>query len=459
MLGLRLVQVASAMDAIAQGDPDLELARVVVDSRQVRPGDLFVALRGDRTDGHLHLEDAMAAGAVAAVVLPDGAPRPQGMAYLVVPDPLEALAALARFHLGRLQAKVIGITGSVGKTTAKDFLLQLMGGASCAVHAAPASYNSEIGLPLAVLSAPLGTRTLILEYGINAPGEMAALLRIARPDQAWITAIAAAHLEGLQDLRQVAAEKSQLGAAVPEVGKVWLDSATDTLVGEHAKAWCALKRIEDPLSLARIEGLALEGEQVNLHHRRWGRMSLPLVARHQVALALTAARIAQEAGVDGGILRQRLSRLKSPPGRLTIVHRAGRVFIHDAYNANPASLRAALALLGDWPRASRRIAVVGTMAELGPTSELLHRQAGHFAAGQGIDHLIGIGGGGGWIADAAARGMRTTSVPDLKAAEALLGKELQAGDVILLKASRTAGLERLLELWPQQDSVPEEAQA
>ncbi len=456
MLDLNAAHVASAVGAILHGNGSTPLRRVVIDSRAVQPGDLFVALRGARTDGHLHLRQAQEKGAAAALVLPDGPERPAGLDYLVVPDTLEALGALARFHFGRLQARVIGITGSVGKTTAKDFLYQLLGGAQHKVFAAPASYNSEIGLPLAILAAPLDTRILVLEYGVNAPGEMDVLVGIARPHQGWITAIAAAHLEGLGDLNAVATEKSKLGAVVREQSRVWMDRCCWDKVQEHAKDWQANVVVLDPMVDSGFKIVDATPGAMRCEHQRWGHVLLPLSARHQVATALVAARIAMEHGVSVEDVQDRMKNLRAPNGRLTVTKMEQVTVIDDAYNANPASMHAALELLGGWPTSGRRIAVLGSMKELGPAAEVLHRQVGCQVVENGIDLLIGVGSGGAWIAASARNQLETRVVDDSGAAAVILAGYLQPNDVLLLKASRSEGLEKVIsgiqELRPDRNA-------
>lgn len=446
MLGLTAAEAARELGAAPPRDGAKPLRRAVVDSRAVEPGDLFVALPGARADGHDFLAEAAGRGAVAALVQNGRGARPAGLAAIEVEEPLEALAELARRHLARLSPRVLGVTGSVGKTTAKDFLAQLLGGGLCGVHAAPASYNSEVGLPLSVLGAPPGTRSLVLEYGVNAPGEMERLLRIARPDDAWITAIAPVHLAGMGSEETVAREKSLLAAAVPAAGRVWLEHAVRARLASYAGGWRGEPR---PLPTLRAEGLQLIATEPlawRIGHPRWGELRLPLVARHEVETALAAAEIAAAHGVEPAELRGRLAALRRPHGRLS-VHRYGPLTaLDDSYNASPRSLEAALQALARWPRAGRRIAVLGTMNELGPMEQSFHHSAGVRAADLPLDLLVGVGRGGAWIAD-AARGaaLPAEACADAGAAAALLGARLRPGDVVLLKASRAERLDRLLD--------------
>jgi len=446
MLGLSAADAARALRAPCLGAGAAPLRGVTCDSRAVQAGDLFVALPGARVDGHDFIPAVQAQGAAAVLALPDRGPRPPGLAVIEVPDTTAALGELARFHLSRLEARVFGVTGSVGKTTAKDFLAHLLGGPAARVHAAPASFNSEVGLPLSILGAPLDCQALVLEYGINAPGEMAALLAIARPDEAWITALAAVHLEGMIDMATIGREKGLLAAAAPASGRIWLPDAVRAALAAQSAGWQAPVRI---LKGLRTPGLRIRARAPmawDLEHPRWGSLRLPVVAAHEVETALAAAEVAAAHGVTPEQLRIRLATLERPRGRLTVQRFGALTVLNDAYNASPASLQAALEALAGWPGGGRRIAVLGAMNELGDSAEHWHRAAGAAAAALPLTRLIGVGAGGAWIAEAArARGMDAHSAADQAAALALLAADLQPQDVLLLKASRAEGLDRLLE--------------
>lgn len=450
MLGLSPEQVARAVGGSLLG-AEAEAAAapvraVVTDSRQLAAGDLFVALPGARTDGHRFLAEARTAGAVAALVQPDRGARPAGLPVVVVEDTLAALAELARFHLSRLACPVIGITGSVGKTTAKDLLAQLLGGAEAGAHAAPASFNSEVGLPLAVLAAPLGARLLILEYGVNAPGEMERLLGIARPQHAWLTALTVVHLEGMGDLETVVREKTRLARAVTGGGWVWSTPAVCAAAAHQGCGW------EERERLAGLDGNDGRGRVLEALPGRFrvelpglGPLTLPVVARHEAEMCAVAAAIAAELGAGPAELRARLAEVRRPRGRLSL-HDFGPIqVIDDSYNSSPAALDAALEVLSDWPGAPRRVAVLGTMHELGEQAEALHRAAGA-DAGRRCDAVLGVGRGGAWIAEGArALGCPAVSwAEDLPAAESALRELVGPGSVVLLKASRAEALERLL---------------
>ncbi len=448
MLELTVGECARIVDGALHGAGEETVRCAACDSRQVGAGDLFFALPGARTDGHAFLEEIHRRRAAAAVVQPDRGARPPGLPVILVSDPLAALASLARFHLGRLGAETIGITGSVGKTTAKDFLAHLLGGPSENVRAAPRSYNSECGLPLAVLAAPRGTRRLVLEFGINAPGEMERLLAIVTPRHGWVTALTEVHLEGLGDRATLVREKLRLPAAVQEEGWIWLPAGLEAETGAPAGAWAGQVR------WCGLDGRAGRGRVLDpipgsfrIALPRVGEVRLPVLALHEAELAAAAAQAALDLGIPPSAVAGRLATLTRPPGRLSL-HRCGEVSVlDDSYNASPAAMKAALELLAGWPRARRRIAVLGTMEELGPAAEALHREVGRHLAGLGVDVLLGVGPGGAWIAEGARTGSGRLSIRTLEtvpaAAEVLAGFP-RPGDVLLLKASRRVGLDGLL---------------
>ncbi|MCH2102068.1 MAG: UDP-N-acetylmuramoyl-tripeptide--D-alanyl-D-alanine ligase [Planctomycetes bacterium] len=435
--------MASAVGGELCGDGKAPINGVVTDSRQARPGDLFVALDGAHTDGHCFLREVRAAGASGALVMPDRGERPEGFPCVVVPDTLEALAALARHHLGRLQVKVVGITGTVGKTTAKDMFAQVLGGPAARVHAAPASYNSECGLPLAILASPQESRVLVLEYGVNAPGEMARLLSIAKPQLACITALTPVHLEGMGSLEVIVSEKTLLAAAAPPDGVVWMPEEAAQQVPSDARWPARLRRTGFGPGAVQILHRQPGAFRVTLP--RLGELTLPVYADHEVMLAAIAVEVGFELGENVEALRERVQDLRRPEGRLT-AHVIGAVTVlDDAYNASPAAACAALEVLERWPQARRRIAVLGTMHELGAEAEQWHRELGRQVAAVGVDQLFGVGAGGAWIvAEAREAGIDAMVADDAEAVGSLLAPALREQDVVLLKASRAEGLERML---------------
>jgi len=437
------------------------VARVVVDSRAVCPGDLFVALPGARTDGHRFVAEVAAAGAAGALCVHGRGPRPEGFPVLTVDDTVAALGRLARHQLGRLGAEVLGVTGTVGKTTAKDFLGALLGGAAAGVHVAPASYNSEIGLPLSILGAAEGTRLLVLEYGVNAPGEMERLVRIARPDEAWLTALTEVHLEGMGDFPTLVREKARLLAAVPEAGRAWLGPGAVAPLAAHAAA--------PPAPVIACAGLAEPG--LVIHARRplrWvvedprlGRVVLPVIAPHEAETALVAARIAALRGVAPELLAERLAALRRPAGRLELRRRGALTVLDDGYNSSPAALDAALAVWaewGEWEGVSDRHLVLGPMLELGAAHERLHRAAGRRVAALRPRSLVVLGAAAAPLAAGALEaGLTADAVlvtDDPERAASWLAGRFGPRPLLLLKGSRAAAVERVIQALSSFPSRP-----
>jgi len=414
----------------------------------VANGDLFVALAGARVDGHDYLLQVAKAGAAVAIVerMPSSEVLAScaSMSFVEVGNSLLALQLLAKDYAFKLDTTIVGITGTVGKTSAKDCLAFLLGGAVANVHAAPASYNSEIGLPLAVLSAPSTSTTLVLEYGVNEPGEMDVLIDIAAPNHCWLTALSEAHLAGMGDLLTIVKEKSKLCWSADR--KVWSTRELAGIAASRGEMWGLGAQLishknGDYKILRHTPGdYQIEFDQV-------GVVEIPFVACHQAEIAAVAVGIALELGVDANSLAERIADIPSPSGRLELQSIQGLTVLNDSYNANPSSMLAALQSLSEMSCRGQRVAILGTMNEMGARSAELHRQLGAKMQGFDLDLLIGIGEGGQQIVAAAkARGgLNVEHFPsakelDLPTLEKLLGAE----DLILIKASRSEQLEQLL---------------
>jgi UDP-N-acetylmuramoyl-tripeptide--D-alanyl-D-alanine ligase len=423
---------------------------VVIDSRKVEPGGLFAALPGERVDGHDFAPAAVAAGAAAVLV---SRPVP-GVPAIVVPDVTAALAALAAAVLRRLPAAtVVGITGSSGKTSTKDLTAQL---AECLgpTVAPEGSFNNEIGLPLTVLRADHSTRYLVLEMSARGPGHITALCEIAPPTIGAVLNVGRAHAGEFGSLDGVAKAKGELPEAVPADGVAILN-ADDPRVLAMANRTAA--RIVT-FSLNRASGADIAAADIRLDEL--GRASFRLLmpggiapvalkvhGAHHVPNALAAAAIAGELGMDTPAIADALSRATArSKRRMELRERPdGVLVINDSYNANPESMRAAIEALAHITRGGRRgFAVLGHMAELGDIARPSHVEAGHLAARAGVTGLIAVGEEArpvidgaraepGWHGDALA-------VPDAETAIAALRNQLRAGDVVLVKASKAAGL-------------------
>jgi UDP-N-acetylmuramoyl-tripeptide--D-alanyl-D-alanine ligase len=451
MIRLSLAEVAAAVGGTSTGDTEITGA-VTVDSRTVGPGDLFVALPGERVDGADFVPAAAQAGAAAALsTRPDDA-----LPTVVVDDPVAALGRLAAAVHARLTAvTTVGITGSSGKTSTKDLLGQVLATAGQTVSP-PGSYNNDIGLPLTVLSADEDTRFLVLEMGARGIGHIARLCDIARPDVGVVLNVGSAHLGEFGSAEVIAQAKGELVEALPESGTAVLNADDPRVIGmaPRTAARVLSTGIREPADV-RATGVRLDESgraRFTLHTGGEEQdVALRVVGEHQVANALSAAGAALAAGMSPAEVATALTAAEPRSRwRMEVGRRPdGVTVVNDAYNANPESMRAALAALKALP-GERRIAVLGAMAELGPGGGAEHERLGRDAAAAGVDLVVAVGADAVGIASGAAAagrrpGEESVHVPDRAAARALLSELLRPGDVVLVKASRSYGLERLAE--------------
>ncbi|HEX9031509.1 MAG TPA: UDP-N-acetylmuramoyl-tripeptide--D-alanyl-D-alanine ligase [Streptosporangiaceae bacterium] len=450
MIPLSIAEIARITGAVLDSVPDpaaIVAGPVVIDSRQAEPGALFAALPGERADGHDFAARAVAAGAV--VVL---ATRPVGAAALIVPDVPAALAQLARAVVDRLpELTIAGITGSAGKTTTKDLAAQLVGalGPTVAPHN---SFNNEIGHPLTVLRSGEHTRFLVSELSARGPGHIAALCEVAPPRIGVVLCIGNAHAGEFGSMAQIAAAKSELPQALPAHG-VALLNADDPLVAAMAGQTSA--RV---VSFGRAAGADVRAVDVRLDRLSRPRFTLAmpggsapvelrLHGEHNVTNALAAAALAAELGMEPAEIAGRLSAAAAQSRwRMEVTERPdGVVVVNDAYNASPEAMTAALEALRVMAAGGRAYAVLGRMAELGERSREFHEQTGMAAARAGVAGLIAVGDeaapmltGAKAVAGFAGE---LLAVPDGPAAVAAISERLRPGDVVLVKASRAAGLQ------------------
>jgi UDP-N-acetylmuramoyl-tripeptide--D-alanyl-D-alanine ligase len=453
VIALRLAEVAELTGGTLTGPADARVTgRVTVDSRAVAPGDLFVAVAGERVDGHDFLGAAAAAGAVGALgTRPDDA-----LPTVVVDDPVEALGRLAAGVHARLTAgglRTLGITGSSGKTSTKDLLGQVLATAGSTVSP-PGSYNNDIGLPLTVLEADGTTRFLVLEMGARGVGHIARLCGIAPPQIGVVLNVGSAHLGEFGSPEGTAQAKGELVEALPAEGTAVLNADDPRVLG------MAPRTVARVLTTGRGADAAVRATGVTLDESARPRftlvaageehpVALQVTGEHQVANALSAAGAALAAGMTPADVAAALSAAAARSRwRMEVDRRAdGVVVVNDAYNANPESMRAALAALAGL-RGDRRIAVLGGMAELGPDAPAEHERLGRDAAAAGVDLIVAVGPDAVGIADGATAagrraGEESVHVPDRATARELLSEVLRPGDVVLVKASRAYGLELL----------------
>jgi UDP-N-acetylmuramoyl-tripeptide--D-alanyl-D-alanine ligase len=445
MIALSLAEVAALAGGELTGPPGARVTgTVTVDSRTVGAGDLFVAMPGERVDGHDFLGAAAAAGAVAA------------LPTVVVDDPVAALGRLAAGVHARLAdggLRTLGITGSSGKTSTKDLLGQVLAAAGPTVSP-PGSYNNDIGLPLTVLDADEATRYLVLEMGARGPGHIARLCRVARPDVGIVLNVGSAHLGEFGSPEVIAQAKGELVEALPADGTAVLNADDPRVAGMAPRTRARV------VTVGRAPDAGLRATDVRLDeagrahftlHAPDGAhpVALRVVGEHQVANALSAAGAALAVGMAGAEVAAALSAAEPRSRwRMEVGRRDdGVTVVNDAYNANPESMRAALAALAALA-GTRRIAVLGGMAELGPDAPAEHERLGRDAVAAGADLIVAVGADAVGIADGAAAagrraGEESVHVPDRAAARELLSEVLRPGDVVLVKASRAYGLELL----------------
>lgn len=432
-------EVASAVGAAASG-PSLTIRGVATDTRSLAPGALFVALRGQRFDGHAFLAEAATRGAVAALT---ERPREPGWPpCLVVPDTRRALGQLAGYWRRRMGVPVIAVTGSNGKTSVKELTARIMAATGPGI-ATQGNLNNDIGLPLTLLRLGHHDRYAVVEIGMNRPGEIAALGAIAHPDVAIVTNAGAAHLAGLGTVQAVAAEKGSLYSSLPPAG-VAVINADDAYAGYWrtlapgpvltfglgSSADVSAQFVTDP-----------EGSDLHITAPAWDeplRVRLPLLGAHNVVNALAATAAALALGASAEAVAQGLAGAVPVAGRLQSTRAAGGAWlIDDSYNANPDSARAALAVLAALP--GERWFVLGDMAELGVQAPSLHADFGAACRRAGIEHLWTLGPlSQGACAAFGANGRHYEThdalVQDLQAV-------LHPNAVVLVKGSRSMGMD------------------
>jgi UDP-N-acetylmuramoyl-tripeptide--D-alanyl-D-alanine ligase len=455
---------------VTAGDPAARASSFTIDTRALEPGACFVALVGTR-DGNDFADAAFAGGASVVVasravdvVVPDGG------AVVWVDDGYDALARLGRAARAELaHATVIGITGSAGKTGTKDLTAGALA-VKLPVHASPGNFNNEAGLPLTLLHAPTAAEVLVLEMGARRHGNIADLCAIALPTVGVITNVGLAHAGLLGGRKGVARAKGELLEALPSGGFAVLHAGEDETPGlaARSRARVLLVGVEGrPETAARAEvvasGVELDAELRPSFHLEspWGSAQVHLEVRgvHQVANAIQAAAVALALGVPLDDVVAGLAAVPSTRWRMQVERaRSGAIVIHDAYNASPGSMAAALRSLGHATVPGRRVAVLGEMLELGEHADEEHTRVGRLAGSEGVDALVVVGPGAHRMAAAAREGSTPVPVvvdvadaPGALAAARALG--VGAHDIVLVKGSRAVGLEvvadALLEDGPQ----------
>ena len=446
MRGVTLAQVAEAVGGqlLAGGGEKVVENGVSTDTRTLAGGELYVALAGERFDGHAYVEQALSQGAVGALVHDETlAARYEGA--ILVKETLFGLQRLAHWWRMEIGLVVVGLTGSNGKTSTKDFTKAVLS-QKYQVRATLGNLNNHIGVPLSVLSLTEEDEVGVFEMGMNHPGEIAPLCEIARPHLGIITNIGTAHLEHMGTRDAIAEEKGALARALPEIGKLIVPASCDYLDYFRERSRASIVAVGNGRGEIRAEEIDGSGDGMKFRLVVEGEGSrfveLSVAGRHMVTNALLAAAAGRHLGLTIDEIVTGLTKAELTSGRLRSFEANGITVLDDTYNANPESMRAGVSTLVERKlgEGGRHFAVLGMMAEIGATAAQEHQSLGKFVVEMGAE-LIVVGEG--------ARAM-TEGVPDCKfyndsmeAAE-WLRQELKAGDVVLFKGSRAAAVENVM---------------
>lgn len=434
---------------LLQGNSDRTVIGIATDSRVIQPGELFLALKGERFDGHVFLKAAVQSGAVAVLVM-DYPVAGLDLPVIKVDDTLTALGRIAKFHRRRFSIPVVGITGSNGKTTTKDLLTSVLA-ASMEVVSTEGNFNNEIGLPLTLLRITGRTQAAVVEMGMRGLGQIRQLAGFAEPNIVVITNVGLTHLEILGTIENIALAKQELVESLPSSGLAVLNG-DDPLVRRMGKA-----------TTAKTVFYGLEGDDLAYRGRvirSWEEgsafmvdcgkeqleLTIPLPGRHNILNALAVVAAGKELGVSNQVIQKGLVSPNLTGKRLKMITRDGYRIIDDTYNASPTSVKASLDVLAEAGRSKRKIAVLADMLELGPTAAALHYETGVYAGKIGIDYLFAFGTHAkeyilGFESISEKRGEYFSSKPALSA---YLKQIIKPGDLVLVKGSRGMKMEDII---------------
>lgn len=439
---------------LIHGPSDRTATRVTTDSRQILPGDLFIALPGDRFDGHSFVAEATRKGAVAALVereLPTEG-LPTGFGVILANSSLRALQSLAAAYRGSLPVRVVAVTGSNGKTSTKEFIAAVLAhlGSVCKTNG---NLNNHIGVPLTLLQIEPTDAWAVVEMGMNHPGELRPLAAMALPEIGVITAAGWAHIEHFESREAIAEEKGQVAFAIPTQGRVYLQ-------GDNPRLRALRSRIAAPVCWVgssadndmRVEILDIDtaGTRFRIHRSAGDageEFFVPVPGVHMAENAAFALAIGLDLGLDMAALREGLASASLPKGRLAVRPRGAGWLLDDTYNANPDSMAAAFRTLMALPGRGRGVALLGSMGELGARSEELHRWVGQVAARCGVSWVLALGPGAPWLVEGARQsGAQADVCSSHEEMASAYRSGAQPDDRILAKGSRSQSMERVIAL-------------
>lgn len=451
MKNLTLENIAAAAGGSFHGnagDARREITEVVTDSRQASPGCLFIAIKGERADGHSFISQVWEKGALC--VLCERQPDTENGNWILVDSTLEAIKKIARFYRDQLDIKVVGITGSVGKTSTKEAIASVLAQKYCVLKT-QGNFNNELGLPLTVFRLNESHQVAVLEMGISDFGEMHRLAEIARPDICVITNIGQCHLENLRDRDGVCRAKTEMFDHMNPGGTVILNGDDDKLsairqVQGKEPVFFGLGR-ECSVYGDEIRPLGLKGVSCVIHmDGRSCPVTIPIPGKHMVSNALAAAAVGRVLGLSVEQIREGLEKLQPVGGRFRLIETDKMTIVDDCYNANPVSVKASLDVLSC--AQGRKVAILGDMFELGERENALHESVGSHAAQVGVDLLICVGARSRHTAEGAEKTSGCGQVMRVDTLDELFEKLpglLQKGDTVLVKASHGMHFEKVIE--------------
>jgi len=428
---------------------DGAVAGVDIDSRRIDDNMIFIARRGEKTDGHKFVATALQNGAGAAIVenrwFATAAPA-SDWPLVVVDDSDQALRDLAGIVRNKFDGPVLGITGSNGKTTTKEMITHVLS-QDYSVLSTPGNFNNLWGLPLSILQSEEHHDFWVLEHGMNEPGEIAELCKISQPTAGIITTISEVHSVNFDSVQGIADTKYALYKSLPKDGFTFQNVDDDFVrnmqpVSEHVVTY----GIENS---ANIQGKILgvdEFSRVTLQVEPIGTIQLRVYGEFQAMNALAAATVGLTYGIDDEDIKQALEAFTPIPGRATVIDKEDYTIIDDSYNANPVSMRTSIDLLEKMPVRGRRIAILGDMLELSDTGEEAHKQLGHYASTHGVDILIGVGDLAKLILDGSSGDVETHYFPNYTDCVKAIHSIVKPGDAILVKGSHGIHLENVVEV-------------
>lgn len=454
MEALTLRQLLEAVNGTLLGDfddLDAQAVQVSTDSRSIAPGCLFIPLEGERFDGHSFISAALEAGAAGCLTARERESYLPGKFYVKVRSTQRALWELARYYRNLFPIPFVAVTGSVGKTTTKDMTAAVLGAKFC-VHKTEGNFNNDIGVPLTLLKLEKRHQVCVVELGMDHAGEIDNLARLVEPDMALITNIGDAHIENLGSRENIFKAKCEIFPHLKKNGLAVLNGDDPMLAALRGTL------PQRTVFVGRDEGLDYTARDLSSDGaghlfcrvktpRSQFEVNIPALGSHMIYPTLMAAAVAEALGMAPDEIIRGIGAFLPTKMRMNIVRCKGDIVIlNDAYNANPQSMRAAAAVLGD-AQGRRKVAVVGDMKELGPGSEQFHRAVGGYFAQSGADRLIAVGDLARFMAEGAREaGLEQADYfPTLDAAKNALSRELRAGVTILVKASRSMAFEKIVD--------------